>query len=144
MLDPVEEHSDISFEMHEKNEVVKSKILNEFVDVSVEYCHENSYQGFFEKQFDNVQEELYLEQPSHDKQMIEFFFRLSHFYDPVEEYMEKLGRGNGWLYFHYKDQFFYYNLVPLSLSSLFFIKHEEKVSLWDRLLDWLHWKSEVT
>ena len=56
-----------------KNEVVKSKILNEFVDVSVEYCHEHSCQGYFEKQFDNVQEELHLEQPSDGKKMIEIF-----------------------------------------------------------------------
>ena len=58
--------------------------------------------------------------------------------------MEKLGSGNGWLYLYCKDQFLYYNLVPLGLSVLFFIKHEEKVGLWGHLLEWLHWKSEVT
>ena len=48
-------------------------MLNEFVDVSVEDCHEHSCQGSFEKQFDNVQEELHLEQPSDGKKMIEIF-----------------------------------------------------------------------
>ena len=42
LLDHVQEWSGISFEMHEKNEVVKSKILNEYVDVLVEDCHEHS------------------------------------------------------------------------------------------------------
>ena len=58
LLDLVEEQSDTSFEMHGKNEVVKSEILNEFVDVLVEDCDEHSFQGSFEKQFDNVQEEF--------------------------------------------------------------------------------------
>ena len=85
-----------------------------------------------------------MEQPSHGKQMIEFFEVFHVFYDPMEEYMEKLGSGNGLLYLYCKDQFLYYNLVPLSLSSLFFIKHEEKVGLWNHLLDWIHWKPEFT
>ena len=72
--------------------------MNEFVDVSVEYFHEHSWQGSFQKQFDIVQEELHLEQPSHGKQMIEFFEGFHVFYDHMEEYMENLGRGNGWLY----------------------------------------------
>ena len=70
-----------------------------------------------------------MEQPSHGKQMIDFFEGCHVFYDPVEECMEKLSRGNGWLYLYCKDQFHYYNLVPLSLPSLFFIKHEVKVGL---------------
>ena len=44
LLDHVEEWSGISFEMHEKNEVVKSEILNECVDVLIEDCHEHSCQ----------------------------------------------------------------------------------------------------
>ena len=69
LLDHVEQCTSISFEMHEKNEVVKSKVLNEYVDVLVEDCHEHSCQGSFEKQFDNLQRELLLEQLSHGKQM---------------------------------------------------------------------------
>ena len=60
------------------------------------------------------------------------------------EYVEKLCSSNGWLFFYRKDQFIYHNLLSLSLSSLFFIKNEDKVGLWDHLLDWLHWKSKVT
>ena len=85
-------------------------MLNEFVDVSVEDCHEHSCQGSFEKK-----EELHLEQPSHGKQMIEFFEGCHVFYDLVAEYMENLCSGNGWLYFYCKYQFLYYKFVPLGL-----------------------------
>ena len=68
-LNHVEEWSGISFKMHEKNEVVKSEILNEYVDVLVEDCHEHSCQGSFKKLFDNLQRELLLEQLSHGKPM---------------------------------------------------------------------------
>ena len=72
------------------------------------------------------------------------FFEGCHvFYDPVAEYMENIGSGNGWLYLYYKYQFLYYNLVPLALSVIFFINHEEKVGLWDHFLEWLHWKSKL-
>ena len=60
LLDPVEEQSDISFEMHEKDEVV---------DVSPGNCHEFSLHSSFEDQFDSVQGNLQLRQPSHGKQM---------------------------------------------------------------------------
>ena len=43
------------------------------MEVLVEDCHENSCQGSFENQFDNLQRELLFEQPSHGKQMTEFF-----------------------------------------------------------------------
>ena len=95
MLNHVEEHSGISFEMHENNEVVKSEILNEFVDFLVEDCHDHSSQEYFEKQLDNLQRELLFEQLSHVKQMAEFFEGCHVFYDPVEEYMETLGSVNG-------------------------------------------------
>ena len=58
--------------------------------------------------------------------------------------MENLGSGNGWLYLYCKDQFIYYKFVLLGPSALFFVKNEKKVGLWDHLLEWLHWKSEVT
>ena len=47
LLNHVEEQSGISFGMHGKNEVAKSEILNEFVEVLVEDCHEHSCQGYF-------------------------------------------------------------------------------------------------
>ena len=103
--------------------------------ILVENCHEHSCQGSFKRQFNDLQMELLFEQPSHGKQMTEFFEGFHVFYDPVVEYMENLGSGNGWLYLYYKDQFLYYNLVPLGISFLFFIKHKEKVGLWYHLLD---------
>ena len=69
MLDPIEERNDVSAEAYKEYEVVKSEILNEFVEVLVEGCHEHSCQGYFEKQFDNLQRELLFEQSSHRKQM---------------------------------------------------------------------------
>ena len=91
-----------------------------------------------------MQGNLQLGQLSHGKIMIEFFESCHAFYDPVVEYMENLGSGNGWLYLYCKDKFIYYNLVPLGISVFLFIKHEQNVGLWDHLLEWLHWKSEVT
>ena len=54
-LDFFEEQNDNYFEMHGKNEVVKSEILNDVVDALVENCYENSLHGYFEDQFDSVQ-----------------------------------------------------------------------------------------
>ena len=48
LLDHVEELSGISFEMHEKNEVVKSEILDEVVDVFPGNCHDFSLHSSFE------------------------------------------------------------------------------------------------
>ena len=114
------------------------------MDVSPENCHVFSLHSSFEDQFDSMQGNLQLGQPSHGKQMTEFFEGCHVFYDSVVGYMENLGSGNGWLYLYCKDQFLYYNFVPLGPSVLFFIKHIEKIGLWDHLLEWLHWKSEVT
>ena len=60
LLDHVEEQSGISFEMHENNEVVKSEILDEVVDVFPGNCHDFSLHSSFEDQFDNVQGNLQL------------------------------------------------------------------------------------
>ena len=114
------------------------------MDVSPRNCHMLSLHGSFEDQFDNMQGNLQLGQRSHGKQMTEFFEGCHVFYDPMVECMENLGTGNGWLYLYYKDQFVYYNFVPLGPSVLVFFKHEEKVGLWDHLLDWLRWKSNFT
>ena len=81
---------------------------------------------------------LQLEQPCDGKKITEKF---EGCHDPVAGYVEKLYSGNGWLCDYNKDQVFYHNLLPLSSLFLFFIKHEEKVCLWDQLLGWLHWNS---
>ena len=114
------------------------------MDVSPGNCHEFSLHGSFEDQFDSVQGNLQLGQLSYGKIMTEFFESCHAFYDPVADYIEEFCSGNDWLYLYCKDQFIYYNSLPLSLSSLCFIKHEDKVGLWDHFLEWIHWKSEVT
>ena len=67
--DYIGENNYIYVETYREDEVVKSEILNEIMDVVVENCHENYCQGYFEKQFDNLQRELLFEQPSHGKIM---------------------------------------------------------------------------
>ena len=96
------------------------------MDVSPGNCHVFSLHSCFEDQFDSVQGNLQLGQPSHGKQMTEFCKGCHVFSDLVVEYMENLGIGKGWLYIYCKYQFLYYSLVPLGLSVLFFIKHEER------------------
>ena len=95
MPDHVEERTGISFEM---NEVVKSEILDEVVDVSPRNCHEFSLHISFEDQFDSMQGNLQLGQLSHGKIMTEFFEGCHDFYDLVAKYMEVLGEGNDWSY----------------------------------------------
>ena len=97
-----------------------------------------AFQSSLEDQFDNMLEELHFGRFSFGRQRTEYF------YDPVVEYMEGLGNGNDWLYLYWGDQFLYYNLLPFFLSSMFFAKHEEEIELLDKLVDWLHWKSEFT
>ena len=130
--------------MHEKNEVVKSEYLDEVVDVLPGNCHTFSLHSSFEDQFDSMQGNLQLGQHSHGKIMTEFFESCHAFYDPMANYMDGFCIGNGWLYLYCKDQFICYNFEPLGPSILFFIKHEEKVGLWDNFLDWLRWKSDFT
>ena len=81
----------------------------------------------------------YMEQPCHGKQITENF---PGFHDPVEEYVEKICDGNGWLWVFIKDQFLYHNLLELSPS--FLVKHDEGAQSLDHFLDWLHWKSKIT
>ena len=87
--------NDVSSKAYKEYEVLKSEILDEVVDVSPGNCQMFSLHGSFEDQFDNMQGNLQLGQPSHGKKMIEFFEGCHVFYDHVEEYMEKLDRGNG-------------------------------------------------
>ena len=69
LFDHVEEQSGISFETHENNEVVKSEILDEVVDVLPGNCHEFSLHSSFEDQFESMQGNLQLGQLSHGKIM---------------------------------------------------------------------------
>ena len=73
MIYHVEEWSGISFEMHEKNEVVISEILDEVVDVWPGNCHEFSLHSSFEDQFDNMQGNLQLGQLFHGKIMMSLY-----------------------------------------------------------------------
>ena len=135
LLDFVGGKNDISAKVYKEGEVSNSGILNEIVDISFETNHDSSFQIYFEYQFDSMLEEFHFGQFSFGNQGTEYF------YDLVAEYMEGLGNGNDRLYLYCRDQFIYYNLLPLCLSSLFFIKHEEEIGLLDKFLDWLHWKS---
>ena len=72
-LDPIEEMNDVSTEAYKEYVVLKSEILDEVVDVSPRNCHVFSLHGCFEYQFNSVQGNLQLGQPSHGKQMTEFF-----------------------------------------------------------------------
>ena len=134
----------VSAETFKEYEVLKSEILDEVVDLSLGNCHKFSLHGSFEDRFDSVHGNLQLGHLSHGKIMTEFFESCHAFYDPVADYIDEFCSGNGWLYLYCKDQFLYHNFVPLGPSVLCFIKHEEKVGLWDHLLEWLHLKLEVT
>ena len=66
------------------------------------------------------------------------------FYDPVAEYMEGFCSGNGRLVLCSKEQVFYHKFSPFNPSFLIWIKHDEETKSYDHLLDWIHWKLEVT
>ena len=112
--------------MQEKNQVVKSKILNEAVNVSVESCHEYSLHDSFKDHFDSMQEELLFGQPYHDKQVIEYFEICHAFYDPVVEYMDRFFRWRSWLCFCNKRHTFHHNLFPFCSYVPISIKHKEE------------------
>ena len=126
MLDYVGEKDDISVEAYKEGEVLNSEILNEIVDISFEISHDSSFQSSFGDQFDSMLEEFHFGQLSYGRQNTEYVESCHVFYDPVEKYMQRLGNGNNWLYLYHKDQFLCYNLLPLSPSSLFLIKHERR------------------
>ena len=84
----LKKQNDASFEIHEKNQVINSEILNEVVDVLFKNCHEHIRQGYFEKQFDMVLDKLQLEKPCHGKQMTDYFEVFHVAYDPVADYMD--------------------------------------------------------
>ena len=71
----IKKHSDISFEILERNQVLNYEILYEEVDVSFETFQEHSLHSFLEEKFDNVQVEIQFEHPCHDKHITEFSAR---------------------------------------------------------------------
>ena len=90
------------------------------------------YHGFY----DQVVE--YMEQLCHGRYITE---KKLGFHDSMVEYVENICSDNGCLGLCSKHQLLYHILLPL---IPFFIKHEEKVCLWDHFLDWIHYESEVT
>ena len=131
LLNLVEEQNDIPLEVLEKNGVINLEILNEVVDISFKNNHENFFQSSFKDWFDSMQEEL------------NEYFEIFHvFYDPVAEYMDKFFMWGSWLYVCSKEQICHHNLLLLCSYVLISIKHEEEAKLLDKLLDWLHWKSD--
>ena len=91
-----------------------------------------------------MQEELLFGHPFNGKQMIEYFENFHAFYEPVVEYMDKFSRWDSQLCVRNKGQFFDHKLLPLCAYVLILIKHEEEAELLEKLLHWLHWKSEFT
>ena len=79
---------------------------------------------------------------SHE-QMTEYARDCRAFYDPMAEYMGRLGNGNDWSHLYYKDQFIYYILLPLCISFMF-IKHEKETKLLGKFHNRLHWNSDFT
>ena len=67
LLDSIGENNGISDKAYKEDEVLNSRSLNENFDISFGNCHESSLHNFFEDRFDNMQEELHFEQPSHGK-----------------------------------------------------------------------------
>ena len=126
--------------MHGNNEVVKSKILNKFVDVLFKNCHEHSCHGSFEKQFDNLKRKLIFKRPSHGKIMIEVFEGCHAFFDLVADYMDEFFSWGSWLNVCNKGQIFYHNFFPVCFDVSVSLKNEDKVGSWDHLLSWLHWE----
>ena len=72
------------------------------MDISFENSLGNPFQRYFKYHPDNSPEEGSFGQLSHAK-MTEYDGICRAFYDPVEEYMERLGNSNGWSHLYYKD-----------------------------------------
>jgi hypothetical protein len=64
------------------------------------------------------------------------------FIDPIEDYMEAHAILNFQTCTLYKDQICHQ--LPLHISVLIFIKHDEETQSWDQLLGWLHWHFFIT
>jgi hypothetical protein len=64
------------------------------------------------------------------------------FIDPVANYMELLFSVTVQTCFFCKDPS--YHQLPVHISVLIFIKHDEEAQSWDQLLGWLHWHFFIT
>jgi hypothetical protein len=82
------------------------------------------------------------EQPIHLKQQEEIIFH--DFYNHVDAYLKDFINFNplSWFHFKYGVQF----QSELSFHFQFFIltKHVQEIWLGDQLLEWLHWKFDIT
>ena len=112
------------------------------MDVSLEKDSVGPFLGYSKYHPDRSPQEGSPGQLSHE-QMTEYTGGCRVFYDPIAEYMERLGNGNDWSHLYSKDQFIYYSLLPFCISLLF-IKHERRTKVLGKLLDWLHCKSNFT
>ena len=143
LFDFVEERDDLHVEVYKEGEVLAPEVLKEREDVLFENIHGNPFQRYFIHQPDISPEEGHFRQLSHDEQRMKYAGGFCAFYDPISEYMEGLGNGNEWSHLYCKDQFICYSLLPFCISFLF-IKHKKRTKLLGKLLDWLHWKSDLT
>ena len=64
------------------------------MDVSFESSHGNLLRRSSEHRLDSSPEEGHFEQSSHDGKRTEYAEICHTFYDPIVEYMERLGNGN--------------------------------------------------
>ena len=81
---------DIPYEMHDRDQVLNSNILNEVVGFSFISFHAHSLQGFFEEKFDRVLVEVQCENQYHDKHITQIFEEFPRVFDPFSDYMEQL------------------------------------------------------
>jgi hypothetical protein len=62
--------------------------------------------------------------------------------DPIADYMEAFVSLSFQTCFLYNDQICHQ--LPVHISALIFIKHDEETQSWDQLLGWLHWHFFIT
>ena len=101
LLGSVKEKEDVQAEAHEESEALVSEILSERMDVSLENDVVGPFIGSSKYQPDSSPEEGSSGHLSH-KQMTEYTVVCRVFYDPIVEYMERLGNGNDWSHLYCK------------------------------------------
>ena len=95
LLDSVEEKEDTALEAQEESEALVAKILRKRMDASLENDSVGPFLGSFKYQPNRPLEERSSGQPSHE-QRTKYVGGCHVFYDPIAEYMERLGNGNDW------------------------------------------------
>jgi hypothetical protein len=81
----------------------------------------------------------------HDKMLNEYLEnqQIDHiFIDLVANYMELLFSITVQTCFFCKDRS--HHQLPVHISALIFVKHDEEAQSWDQLLGWLHWHFFIT